>query len=252
MPIGSPLTGAQLYQLFSRIVTNGQSDTSIDYFTFFNYLNIVKNEIEAEREWNILKAIDKSKTWTPSDTFLTPKAMPQDWNFWQSENQIALVQASNVETYELLPEITMQKALEYQEQTYRFYADYAAGNIFICGNATMTYQIWQYYIKSSPDFNMADTTWVTALEQTWVFPGTVHQILPMYAAAMYKSGLNYDQINANQAIDNYKSVESMKRWLAKWDGRIQAGALRGINRGYRDSTQFISGHVNINNDADWE
>ena len=48
MPIGTPLTGAQLYQLFSRLVTNGQSDTSIEQFTFFNLLNIVKNEIEME------------------------------------------------------------------------------------------------------------------------------------------------------------------------------------------------------------
>ena len=249
--IGTPLTGAQQYQLFSRFITNGQSDLSIDKFTFYQLLNIVKNEIEQEREWSILKAIDKTKQWTPSDTFLTAKAMPADFNFWQSENQIWLVDPNDSQTYESLPEIPMQKQLEYQEQTYRFCADYGAGNIFIMGNADRTYQIWQFYVKSSPDFNLSDTTFGTADNQTWIFPGTAHPLLAIYAAAMHKEGIDYDSVNARQAGGNYKTIETIKRWLAKWDGRLQAGALRGVNRGQRDEGQFLSGHINFNDDRDY-
>ena len=110
----------------------------------------------------------------------------------------------------------------------------------------MQYQIWQFYVKSSPDFTIANIA--NALTQTWVFPGTAHPLLPMYGAAMYKSGLNYDQINAKQATDNYQVVASIKRWLGKWDGRLQAGALRGINRGRAVGQPFISGHVNMSED----
>ena len=249
MPIGTPLTGAQLYQLFSRLVTNGQSDTSIDQFTFFNLLNIVKNEIEMEREWNLLKGIDKTQVWNVGDTFDgSPKALPADFNFWQSEDQIALVQSSNPETYIYLAEITGQKQLEYQEYTDRFWADYYNSKFYITGNATMQYQIWQFYIKSSPDFTIANIP--NALTQTWVFPGTAHPLLAMYAAAMYKTGLDYDAINARQATDNYKTVEAIKRWLGKWDGRLQAGALRGVDRGRRSGQPFISGHVDMFADQD--
>ena len=245
--IGTPLTGAQLYQLFSRQVTNGQSDTSIDYPTFFSLMNIVKNEIEMEAEWAILKATDKTQVWNVGDTFDgSPKALNANFNFWQSENQIALVQESNPETYIYLAEIPPQKQLEYQEYTDRFWTDLANNQFYITGNATMQYQIWQFYLMSSPDFNIFSSQ--TALNQTWIFPGTAHPLLYMYGAAMYKSGLNYDQINARQATDNYKTVEAIKRWMMKWNGRLQASSLRGVDRGRRNGQPFISGHVDMSDD----
>lgn len=247
MPIGSPLTGKQLYQLFSRFVSVGQSDTSIDKFTFYNLLNIVKNEIEMEREWNILKAVDKTQIASPSDTFNTnPKSLPADWNFWQSEQKIALVNPGNANDYQYVDEVTQQKQLEYQTDTYRFYADYANKQFYIMGNEALTYQVWQFYLKSSPDFNLSDTTWVTADAQTWIFPGTAHPILPIYAAAMYKNGIDYDAVNARQAGDNYEIIKRINSWLSKWDARLQTGALAGINRGVRTySETHLTGHVNI-------
>lgn len=253
MPIGSVLTGAQLYQLFSRFVTSGQSDTSIDKFTFYNLLNIVKNEIEMEREWNKLKGVDKSQLWNPGDTFNnSPKFLPANWNFWQSEEKIALVSASNSNDYEYIDEVTQQKQLEYQSDSYRFYGDYFNNQFYILGSADKQYQIWQFYLQSSPDFSLADPTWKTADAQFWIFPATAHPILAIYAAAMYKSGLNYDQISAKQAGDNYEIVKRIKNWLSKWDARLQTGALAGINRGVKTYNEtHLSGRVNIN-DSDYD
>lgn len=250
MPIGTSLTGVQLYALFNSLLGNSGQST-IDKVTFYSLINVVKNNIEMMQEWNFLKAIDKSQQWSPSDTFLTQKNMPTDWNFWQSESPIAIVDPNNSETYEYLPEITMQKQLEYQEQTYRFLADYNAGKIQIMGDADRVYDIWQFYLKSSPDFSIEAPDYGDA--QSWVFPGTAHPLLAFYAAAMYKEGIDFDTVNARAAGGNMKVAQSIMTWLAKWNGRLASGSLRGINRGLRDHTQFISGHVNLTNDEnDWD
>ena len=69
----------------------------------------------------------------------------------------------------------------------------------------------------------------------------------MYAAPMYKSGIDYDTVNARQSTDNYEAIKRMKSWLAKWDARLQTGALAGINRGLRTRNQdSLTGRVNIN------
>lgn len=251
MNIGTALTGKQLYTFASRMITNGQSDTSVDKFTFYTTLNTIKQQVEAEREWTILRKQDTSQTALPADNSvtLTAKILPTDFMQFQSEKQLAisLVGATPSQAnYLYYDQIPMGDVLIYQIQSYKFMVDYGNNLFYLMGNVNQNYTINLFYLKSTPDFNISDTTFVTADSQTWAFPGFAHPLLAYYFSAMYKAGIDYDNVNARQSGDNYKTIELIRRGLRTWDSKLQMLAQKGVDRAYEKNRPWISGTVNIN------
>lgn len=252
MNIGTALTGAQLYKFASRMITNGQSDTSVDKFTFYSTLNTIKQQIEAEREWVILRAQDKSQQALPSDnsSSLTSKPLPADFMQFQSEKQLAislLGATPSQANYLYYDQIPMGDVLIYQIQSYKFMVDYANNVFYLMGNVNQPYTINLFYLKSTPDFNINDPNFPQLADaQTWAFPGFAHPVLAYYFAAMYKNGIDYDAVNARQAGDNYNTVKLIRTGLRTWDSKLQMIAQKGVDRAYEKNRPWISGTVNIN------
>lgn len=227
------MKGSELQTLFTSINLGYTIDDSL----FYSLLATVQAKIESKKEWNILKKQDNSEISLTSDTFQTPKLIPDDFLFWQSEDPIVLVQYENVSNFITYKEVPFAKRFLYQYQVYRFFCDYSANKLYLSGNTDTTYIIYKNYIYQAPAIT-ADTS--------WIFPAKFHPILAYGVAALHKLGIDFDDINKASGDDNARTFIELFRLMESWDARLTTGMMEGVDRRIGDDLPgFVSGHVDI-------
>lgn len=227
------MTGQQIYDACTTL-NNGQN---LDQTWFLNALQQEQSIVEAEREWFILKKQDTTKTLLSTDTFKTSKALPLDFNFWQEERPIVLVDPTNTNNFQdYWVEVPFSNLITYQNYAYRYAVDLLNSQMFFSGPVDRTYTIYMNYI-SKP----AAVTLVTS----WVFPSQYHMYLVHAILAVWKEGGDYDDVNARQAVRNDKDAKRIMETMEKWDARLQTAALRGVERGINMNQTWYGGRVPI-------
>ena len=229
----SPLIGSQLQTLFTSL----NLDYTIDDTLFYSLLATVQAKVEGKKEWIILRKTDTSESASGADSFTTPKTLPSDFFFWQSEDPIVLVDNTNPNTYLNYWEVPIAKKFIYQSQSYRFFCDYANSHIYLGGTVDRTYTIYKNYIYQ-PDKITAGTS--------WVFPAKFHEYLAFGVAALHKLGVDFDDINKMSGDDNGKVFLEGLAQMEMWDSQLAVNMLRGVDRRVgEDLPGFISGHINF-------
>lgn len=229
----TPLLGSDLYTFFQSL----NLGYSIDSALFYSLLATVQAKIEVKRDWMILRKQDASESAGPSDSFTTSKTIPSDFFFWQSEDAIVLVDPTNSSTWIPFLEVSFPKRFLYQTQSYRFFCDYANSKFYLGGIVDRTYTIYKNYVYQ-PD-KITSTT-------SWVFPAKFHEMLAFGVAALYKLGVDFDDINKLSGEDNGKVFLEGLKTMELWDARLAQGSLEGVDRRMdNDLPGFMSSHVNL-------
>ncbi|MGE3703443.1 MAG: hypothetical protein AB7G08_32635 [Hyphomicrobiaceae bacterium] len=190
---------------------------SIGETLLFQHINVAKALVEHERPWMILRYTDTSKTVTAST------------NGWQTAIDISTIARFSrfygdcpiknfdgnhrIDYYRQVP---MQKRLEFKEAPFTFIHDVANEDIYLNGTVAAG-TLWIEHIKDSPEIENDDAS-------EWVFPSWSHALLGFLAVAMHKGGIDYDEVNARQLVQNNADAMRLFQRLVSWDAELQLGA----------------------------
>lgn len=196
-------------------------------------LNFVKAIIEQMREWMILRNTDTSKSVSSAVNAWQNEIDLSDielFNRFYGEFPIKLFDGNN--RIEYFRQVPFHKRLQYREATNTFVYDEASQKLYLNGSVNFAGTLWIDHLKTTPDVT-ADNT------NAWAFPSWSHPILGDLAVASHKAGIDYDEVNARQAVANNSDAARILNALVKWDDEKQLQALAqhdptvGPTEGYR-------------------
>lgn len=172
---------------------------------FFELVNLFKGIIEGMRPWMFLRKVDSSQTVTAATTSTTQLSLPSDFKKPFSvkrpngmKSSLMLKTASGSCYY--LEQVPFGTQESYRDISGYWWYDIRLQKFFVSGTWNETYTCYLNYIYKS--------TTISALTE-WAYPDEDrHVMLADLAIAAIKSGQDYDQISAAQAIDNNR-VASM-------------------------------------------
>ena len=208
------MTRDELYEFTTGLTSGVQIDLSL----FNTFLDVAQMRLEDMRPWVFLRVLDTTQTFNANDTYTTPKIVPTDFKEWFEETPIQLVDANNSPI--LLAEVPFSQRLQYRQAMGRYCVDYPNNQLFILGNITQPYTIYQNYIKIS-------TLVSSAPSATWIFPSRFHKILALMVAIYWRKGIDYDVFNQTLADNQGVQVLEILDIMTRWDSNLQQNMQRG-------------------------
>lgn len=197
------LTGTTIKDLFRAIVDDTPDSTYED-----NLLQQAKMLIEGERDWEILKKIDTTKTWATSDTYLTTKALPTD--FFSPRSLY-------VENYRNpFIAVPLEHREQYKDISGRYYIDHGNAVYGLCGNTSEARTLTLVYTYMTDDIGASTSP---------VWPAPFHRLLPYYMAGLHQGGTDWDSISARMAPVNTSEAARIRRNMIEWDMRLKMHSM---------------------------
>lgn len=216
------MNGAAYYTAVQSLV----SGFSIDSVLFYQMLNTARIKREMLRAWMVLRKYQYSQTiiqQSGSLAFPPPASLqltlPSDFMFFSRDGEITLYNSQG--QFETYLEIPLNLAIPYLQTSNMFFVDYNAGIIYLMGAISSTYTAFLQYQANLGDIT-ASTTWLN-------IPTPFQMILAYDVAAMYRLGVDYDDINARNADQNGKDAELLYNAMVAWDDNRQRSATTRMN-----------------------
>lgn len=204
------MTGEELITAIGSLVDDDPDESELIFL-----LNAAKNMLEGERDWMFLRAIDSSKTWATSDTYLTTKALPSDF---VSPRKLYL--STNTRP---MTAISLEDRERYKDIYGRYYIDYANNVFALCGVTSQSATIYLSYKKSSTDWTENNLTTLSPS-----FPSVYHPILAFYAAGIHLGGIDADDIAARMAPVHGNQFNAMRKNMRLWDAKLASHAMNNV------------------------
>ena len=214
----------------------------MDSTQFYQFLNMARTNREMMRPFKVFEKLDQTQTATPSPlpTLVNqnPKTLPSDFLYLKEDGFITLY--DNNLQWEEYYEVPQNLAVQYLQENNRFYVDHANRQYYLTGIVNKQYNIFMYYQADLGDIT-ATTTWkgIPASKQT-TFP----MILVHDVAAMYRLGVNYDDINARNADSNHQQAELLFNSMCKWDDALARSAVTQMD--YSNRPDSFNHRINVN------
>ena len=230
------MTKEQIYTLTVGLLDDNEDVSSV----FDSFLDVAQSNRENSRPWVYLRKTQETQSISGSDTYLTYKTIPTDFRKWYSRFPVVLLDNQG-NPVKMLREVPISLKNVYKNDDTKFYADYAAGKLYICGQRSNTYTISLNYIYRPALISAADGN-------SWdPFPDEYQKILAFDVAAMYKLGVDYDLVNAAQADSNAATAELIYRSMSEWDTYLAESSQQGVDYGMPPIGGFTDLSDNVNN-----
>ena len=201
------MTGTEIIAFFHNLI-----DDTIDGDFALQLLNNAKEEIESERDWEILKKEDSSNTFSASESYADAKSLPSDCDRIRKVN----LGDDNNEYVG----VALQDKYKYKEVSGMYFVDWANSNMHICGTVAGTKTIHLFYVMSTSDIE-------TGTEPAW--PGKykkiVSKLIGFKMAELYLAGLEADDITAKMTPEHIKRADILMQILISWDARLKLQAM---------------------------
>lgn len=207
------MTGQEL-KVFTESLLDG---VTMEETFFYQLVNIAKTKIEAERPWRQMIAQDSSNSVGTGNTFLTEHDLPSRYI---EIAKACLIDSNNNPVW--LGEIPFEMKYIQKDSPRRFYVDEANGKIYLTGTINTSYTLILYYKKET-----ADITEIIA----WEFPSRFHGALGFVVAEMQKAGVDYDTVNARQAVQNRADGRALWDAMIDWDSKLKLNSMGGMYSG---------------------
>lgn len=199
------MTGQQIVEMF-RAIVDDQPDS--DYED--NLMQHAKDLVESERDWEMLKKVDTSKTWLSSDTYLTTKALPTDFfaprSLWVTGYDIPF------------RPVPLENILRFRDISGRWSLDLANNVYRLMGNTSETRTISFVY-------TYATAAILTATSPVW--PARFHKLIPFYMAGIHQGGTDWDAISAHMSPANRGEASLTRAAMVSWDSRLKLNSMNG-------------------------
>lgn len=228
-----PLTGQDYYNMMSSLINGFNMDQTL----FLQMLNTARVSRESMRPFMRFRKFISIATANPGDTFQSAKPLPDDFIMLTKDGYIVLF--DNIQTWQEYLEIPQYLSIQYKDENNQFFIDHAGGNLYLCGIVDRTYSIFLPYQADLGDITLT-TQWLNV-------PNRYHAMLAYDVAAMYRLGVDYDDINARNADENGRMAEMLFASMTKWDGALQRSSTTEMDYPrIGESADFISHKININ------
>lgn len=214
------MNGAAYYVAVQSLV----SGFSIDSVLFYQMLNTARIRREMMRAWMVFRKYQYTQTVNAQGASLSmpPPAslqIPTDFMFFSRDGEITLYNSSG--QFETYLEIPLNLAIPYLQASNMFFMDYNAGLIYLMGAIAANYTAFIQYQANLGDIT-ATTTWQNV-------PTAFQMILAYDVAAMYRLGIDYDDINARNAERNAQDAELLYGAMVQWDDNRQRSSTTRMN-----------------------
>ena len=201
-------------------VTNLLDGTTLDEDLFVTFANIAKNQLEAERAWMILRKIDSSQTVSGADGITNTKSLPTRFLRTFRVNRPSGYQTAILlrtgDSMRYVSEIPFGTQHENKDNPDLFFIDHSGSTFAFTGTRDQSYTVYLNYIQGTVDF----TSDGDDEDETWGFPSRFHPVLGFLTAAYYKSGVDYDDINARMAGANFSAGVALHDAMIQWDQEL--------------------------------
>ena len=181
-------------------------DDSLDEMTEYMLANDVKDALEADDEWAILKGLDETATANAGDGYKTFHTLPTDFGL---PSQKGVYVGDDIIPWRQVP---FEQVQRYKDIAHTYYIDMANNRYALCGTQNPGGTIHFFYQKSSPALVKGGAA--------WIFPARFHPIIPQLMAEMFPS---IDQPDKSRAWDDRWNVHASKRLeiMRRWNARLQ-------------------------------
>ncbi len=210
------MIGSEIIEEFNTIW-----DDELDETQALIIMNMAKNQIESSRDWNFLRAFSNSLTATPSDTYLTAKALPTDLLLPRK-----LFLNGEITPYMLIP---FEERDRYKDIYKRWYIDWVNRQYFLCGKVGQTFTINLFYTKFSDDITLTTAP---------VWPSIFHALIGFKMAEIVMSGSDSDDLNRTMAPANRLIAKELLNGMIKWDSRIKTMEVMDKKMGQIDYSSY--------------
>uniref|UniRef100_A0A6H1ZYL1 Uncharacterized protein n=1 Tax=viral metagenome TaxID=1070528 RepID=A0A6H1ZYL1_9ZZZZ len=213
------MTGQNLIDFINEILDDEISDDLA-----LDLINNAKNIIEGARKWRMLIKEDSSQTFGSGEDYTDAKDLPSDF-FMDDMVYLGIEADEDYSEYDPIP--FNQRRLFSQNGKYSI--DYANDDIYICDKVDKTYTIYLYYIYETDDLTVSTSP---------VWPAKYHKLIGFLVAELYKTSIDFDDINVGQALAHNKQAALLWGSMQEWDSQL---ALKEIG-----NKAGIRGNKNIN------
>lgn len=216
------LTADQILSEFETVIAD-----SLDQTTELFLLNEVKDTIETERNWCVLKGLDQSQTANASDTWLTRKSLPAD--FALPSDRGIYIGTNPGPRYIQIP---FEAQIDFQSITYSYFIDLYNSQYGLGGTVSAPGIIQFFYQRYSPTLALTANGGLP-----WIFPARFHPLL------IYEMAIKYfaiDQGEKSRAWDDRWSeyATRLREAMVAWDDQLQSQALQAEQNFFVDPASF--------------
>lgn len=207
------MNGQQIIDMF-----NEMTDDAMDETQALIYMNMAKNIIESERDWNFNRAFDNSKSIAAGDNYLSTKALPSAF----------LVPRKVFIAGDLTPLIliSFDERERYKDVYKRYYIDHLNGTFALCGSSGNAGSVINmYYGRKTDDITLSTSP---------VWPSMFHPYLAFKMAEMWASGADADDVNYRMSKENLRISREILRSFILWDAKIKTMEYNAKNEGNVD------------------
>jgi hypothetical protein len=206
----------------------------------FQLVNAYKAMLEQERPWAVLRKTDTSKSVTVANTWQTAIDLSTITGFSRfiGSRPVRLFDGSQrIVRYRQVP---FGDRLEHISAPQTFVFDQSTKALYLNGTVQFAGSLYIRHLAYSA--NLTENS----LDTAWPFPSWAYPFLAFGAVAMHKGGVDYDEVNARQLIQNNADAVKLYRALAKWDNEQQLSELDEYDQSAVDDDQWRPGAININ------
>lgn len=205
------MDGATLSDLIDELNGGAPIGTTLK----FHLVNAFKGILEQERPWVILRRTDTSQSVTASNTWQTAIDLSGITNFsrFHGERPVKLFDGNN--TISAYRQVPIENRLEHKDTPNTFVYDEFNKTLYLNGTPSFAGVLWIRHLVTTADLDVNSTA------TAWPFPSWSHPTLAFGAVAIHKGGVDYDEVNARQLIQNNADAARIYSALVKWDSNKQ-------------------------------
>lgn len=221
----------QLYEFLTEHIL----DESLDPQQVAVLLSSAKNRIERLYKPEILIDEDSSKTRSSGDTYLSMKALPDNFR-------------DMLELYVgeiLYRPVPFRRRMTYKDAALRYYIDHKDNQFAICGVGGAAETIRQVYLIKTDDFTEATVS--DENESTLTWPKEFWELCAWEAAEIVSSGtdIGADDLSFRMSTGQKNRKDELLHAFLMWDHDLKLKA-QDNRAGYADGGEFGDGQDLIN------
>lgn len=209
-----------LRTFYETSVIRANPDPNETYIIF----NQVKDLIEDLYKLKICEAVDTSKTFAVGDTYLSMKALPDDW---RSTTKIILTPLSGSGQVPLYP-VAFKQRLMYQKAFGKFYLDVKNKQFAITGSTGATMTINHFYQAFTAQMSVTGEANAIISWPTRFWP-----IIAYAAGSVRNGGFDPDAMAFRMSIAQQQIFDMLMEGLIAWDQDLKLADMDG-RAGYAD------------------
>ena len=200
------MNGQNILDNFKSLIDDAPSDEEC-----LILLNIIKDMIEGDRPWRMLIKEDSSQTFGAGEDYTDSKDLPSDF-FYDVKLKLGI--AANDDYLEYEPCAFEERRQSVGSQ--RYCVDVANSKLYILGTVSKTYTIYLYYVYKTDEITLTTSP---------VWPTKFQRLIPLLMAELWKSGLDSDVWNIQQALSFSKYGQILYNQMIEWDASLKLQSM---------------------------